>query len=483
MDALIVLLEAISRGLAQGKKVLEEFFINFLVFKDFDGLPKWMSYLINGLIVALLLWTSYPSIRLMFKKSPTLLEKFLKSIFEIVESLLDFCKKLLLERVPIFAGKILSTRFYGNVFIWAAATDGEAILRVTNNPERIRGRLLTPYHKQVTMGMVVVLLAIWSAIGFCVAMTMSFSGNTSLKFSDLSFSQGVAVLIATTFFGLFILALDRTMVSDVSSVGVISPIVFRVIVSVVIASWVSGAYNALLNEKIIKKKLTAQANVKLNELRLAAGIQEQGIRDGILRDRTAAPDCLAIKKNLDDIPSRLKKEGSLDCPKSRSDNCIGVNYRLIESQQRVLQDDFRSKCPARQETAVERQIKLDNAAKLTEIAAEVGNPKYDLAVASDALQEIYLERKVKLFKEGDGWMNSVSIWLSFQPNITYLVLLIIDLLPLIVKFFSRNSYTEKHIEVETERGAKSVVPIRIANRKKSWDPFIIDDMSEKRWHV
>lgn len=487
MDTLIDLLKAIGHGLESGKNILESFFINFLVFKDFPGLPKWLSHILNGLIVALLAWTAYPSVKLLFKKSPTLLENILNAIFEVAQQLIDYCKSILLNRIPLFAEKILSLRYYGNILLWASVTDGEAITRATQNKPRISARRLIPYQKQTLLGLSVLLIAAWSAMGFSVALLMSFTGSTSLDLKTLTPTQLTATIIATVFFGLFILSLDRVLVSD-STEGkshAICSWISRIIISLVLASWVSSAYNALLNEQIIHKKLSEKATSQLTSSQKEVTEYDEHLRQQLEKDRVLSPQCLDIKKSLDGIQDRLKAEELADCPKGRTTGCRGEKYREIQREEGQNGDRFTKNCPIRELTPIETQIKATNKEKLDTLTAEEKNPKFDLAIATDTLREIGVGRRALMIKSNppDGLLDELKIWASYQPNLTYMILITIDLIPLIVKFFAKSSYLNKLREVETERINATPAPISTDQRLIVWDPFNLSHKLEKRWHI
>jgi hypothetical protein len=489
MNELVGFIEVIGIALGKGKDVLESFFLKFLVFKEFPGIPQWLGYGINGLIVSLIFWTALPSIVILFKRSPTILEKLLGNFFDVIESVIDYCKKLLMNRVPYISNKLLSMKLYGNIFLWTSATDGEALLRVIENEARVKARRLTPYHKQIAIGLVVVLIAIWSSIGFGIAMMMSFSGSTSLDVTEITLTQQYAVLISSIFFGLFILSLDRVLVSSSVSGWAYNSFSWfaRLLISLILASWVSSAYNVLLNEKSIEDNLIDKAKVKLAAARIQAASDSLVTYSKILADQSSTPQCAAIKKNIDAIPARLALEETLDCPEGRKINCIGSTYKLIQKQQQELQDDFIAKCPKRTLTEIENQIEEANKARLEKLTEEEAHPEFDLSIATDVLQEIGLNRREIILAKikSPDFIDFFKIWITFQPNLTFLVLMIIDLIPLIVKFFSKSSYTYMLEIVEAARRKRTLTEIKVAQQDDGWDPFDSDSEAkkEKWWFI
>lgn len=450
-------------------------------------IPPWGLSILKCIAIVFALYILSPAVLKVIRKAPGITEKFVSLFTELLEKLLEALHSVISEKIPSIARFITSSTSYSRMFLWSSATDHEALAMATSNNSGINRRLLAPYHGQLVLGLVVFLLSIWSGIGLSFAVYMSLKGKVTFSelqqppVSDLSISEIAAVIIAGCFFALMILSVDRTIVSTIQKkndqLKFILLWITRILVSLVLASWIAETYAVFLNRHLIETHLEKQIDQKIIVLE-ASRITAEKSKDSYIQ--TNAPNCMIIKDLLAKIPARLERE-SLKCPSTHktSGECKGVEYRGILAEEKNLNTRFANECSA---SALKLPDYLSNPGmridkEIKNLQSDKTNLIYDISQGGDALQSIGQER----FKKRHPNINDVNYfdqfitWFTFGPHKTFMVLLIIDLLPLIVKMLIRTSYFSNLGNLEEYRDvhAKSFTPnfqgIAQQNKELTWE--------------
>lgn len=461
--------------------------------------PAGISF-IKALSITLAIYILWPAIRTTLKKAPGLVEKFIKLFTELLEQLLDALKTVISEKIPVVARFIANPTSYSRIVLWCAATDHEALAVATSNGSGVNRRLLSPYHGQFVLGLVVLLLSAWSGLGLSFAVYMSLRGKVDYaatssgansitsalsKAGELGNYEIAGVIIAGCFFCLMIMAVDRTIVSTIKKTGhpaewarTVAIWVLRIIVSLVLASWIAETYSVFLNRHLIEEHLSRKLDKRISELETARLQADKGKESYI---ETNAPRCHSAKVQFAKIPDRLKQE-SLKCPPSHKTGgeCKGPEFKAIQAEGKELANLVDSECTITKlglpEYLSAPGIRLD--ADIAKAKEEKRILAYDISQGSDALQEIGHERHVKRHPKPTevDFFDACITWLTFSPHKTFMVLLVIDLLPLIVKMLVRSSYFSVLERAEELREGYMTYMPRLAtpttNRRKiGWNPL------------
>jgi Domain of unknown function (DUF4407) len=476
---------------------------NWLLGDHGSTLPPVGSTFLKAIAIALAIYAVSPAIWTVLRKTPELVDKFVKLFTELIEQLLEALRTIISEKIPVLARFIATPSSYSRIVLWCAATDHEALAIAASNGSGINRRLLTPYHAQFILGLVVLLLAAWSGLGLSFAVYMSLRGrvdsseNASLTQSlsrslesvrELGVYEITAVVISGVFFALMIMAVDRTIVSTVRKHGLkgewartASIWVLRIVVSLVLASWIAETYSVFLNRHLIEKHLRNELDAKIQALEVRRNEVEKEKDDFVSRN---LPVCQLIKTQISKIPDRLERE-SLKCPKRHETGgeCKGVEYKGIKAEEQELQNRLAKECDAKN-LSIPKHLSDPGTRFEQDISAariERNSLTYDISQGSDALQAVGRERFLKRHPppEEPNWYDSLVTWLTFSPHKTFLVLLVVDLLPLIVKMLIRTSYfsvLEKAEELrELHMNSMPKLSHPAQNRRKiGWNPLFTE---------
>lgn len=460
---------------------------NFGVYFSVKG---WFDAGLKISLFFFVVWVFFPSAKVVLKKTPGLFENVANALADVLFKLVDSLKNVLIEKIPHVAVRLASPRFYGRVFLWCSATDSEALLAAGKNAQSLSLRTLLPYMMQTVIGFSVLALAIWSLCGFGFALIMSLSGEVDIEKANLTNFQLATVVFSSLFFGFFILLLDRSIVgSRLTLLGKwkILSWLARLFISLFLASWVSGAYVVMFNGVSIKKFIREDAKVKYAQTQGKLSKFEEELSKSIQGSRVVSIDCDGISKRIAEMPGRLKEEQTKGCPPGRDSGCISNNYRRIESEGRGLEGVFNEKCKARSQTSGEIEYRQRIMDDLNSLNEDIKSPRYDMFRGLDVLSEMGdLRRSAVQEKEaGLSLFGEMRVWLSYPPNMTYVIFVIIDLIPLMIKIFATSAYCDQLENIENTRSRARVSDREDNARRVVWNPFGGYDASfvENRWHI
>lgn len=288
-----------------------------------------------------------------------------------------------------------------------------------------------------------------------------------------------------------ILAVDRTIVSTIKRQDTnsgwdrlielgraIDIWILRIVVSLVLASWIAETYSVFLHKHLIEDHLKQKIDEKITSLELKR-LESSNARDGYVKEKL--PGCAVLKSQLSKIPIRLERE-SLKCPSNHKTNgeCKGREYDGIKEEEKELNRRIKTECneaslviPDYLNTPGER---IDD--EILKAQAKKNNLQYDISQGADALQAIGVERYRKRHPRPDEatTVDELVTWMTFSPHKTFMVLLIVDLLPLIVKMLVKTAYFPNLEKAEESRNSNMTLVHQLQSppqnrRKTEWNPI------------